>query len=225
MDGLVDANLITRHEPFAESRGNVILVRKGNPKDIASISDLLSDDVTVACSNPKTEKASYAVYAEMARGLAREAGADGDAVVAKLSTVGPKTVHSKIIHHREVPELIGAGQADAAIIYYHLALRYTRIFPDIFELVDIGGVLSGERTPQPGTTSGSSRMVASGVSISFLSCKAIRCNAYTRSMGFFVCVETITIIHLRAAFDRKWLVANLAHADKGVINIPIEELQ
>ena len=76
LDGLVDARLITRHVPFAESRGNVILVRKGNPKDIASVSDLLSDDVTVACSNPVTEKASYAVYAEAARGLAREAGMD-----------------------------------------------------------------------------------------------------------------------------------------------------
>ncbi|MDH3948029.1 MAG: substrate-binding domain-containing protein, partial [Gammaproteobacteria bacterium] len=152
LDGLVDASLITRHVPFAESRGNVILIRKGNPKGITSVSDLLSDDVTVACSNPVTEKASYAVYAEAARGLAREAGTDGNAVVEKLSTAGPKTVHSQIIHHREVPELIGAGHADAAIIYYHLALRYTRIFPDIFELVDIGGVLSGERSLTNPTT-------------------------------------------------------------------------
>jgi ABC-type molybdate transport system substrate-binding protein len=147
LDGLVDAGFITRHVPFAESLGNVILVRKGNPKGITSVADLLSDDVTVACSNPVTEKASYAVYVEAARGLARQAGTDGEVVVAKLSTAGPKTVHSQIIHHREVPELIAAGHADAAIIYYHLALRYTRIFPDIFELVDIGGVLSGERSP------------------------------------------------------------------------------
>ncbi len=51
-------------------------------------------------------------------------------------------MHSQVIHHREVPELIAAGRADAAMIYYHLALRYTRIFPDVFELVDIGGILS-----------------------------------------------------------------------------------
>ena len=162
LDGLVDANLITLHVPFAESRGNVILVRKGNPKDITSISDLLSNDVTVACSNPVTEKASYTVYAEAARGLAQEAGADGDAVVAKLSTAGPKTIHSQIIHHREVPELIGAGHADAAMIYYHLALRYTRIFPDIFELVDIGGVLSGEHSPTNPTTRYHIGLVADG---------------------------------------------------------------
>jgi len=152
LDGLVAAGFMTRHVPFAESRGNVILVRKGNPKGIASVVDLLSNDVTVACSNPVTEKASYMVYEEAARNLAQEAGADTDAIVAKLSTAGPKTVHSQIIHHREVPELISAGHADAAIIYYHLALRYTRIFPDIFELVDVGGVLSGQPSPTNPTT-------------------------------------------------------------------------
>jgi hypothetical protein len=83
-------------------------------------------------------------------------------VVAKLSTAGPKTVHSQIIHHREVPELIGAGLADAAVIYYHLALRYTRIFPDIFELLDIGGVLSGERSPTNPTTRYHIGVVADG---------------------------------------------------------------
>ena len=162
LDGLVDEGFVTHHVPFAESRGNVILVRKGNPKNIASVADLLSDKVTVACSNPVTEKASYAVYAEAARGLAREAGVNADALVEKLSTAGPHTVHSQIIHHREVPELIAAGHADAAILYYHLALRYTRIFPDIFEIVDIGGVLSGERSPANPTTRYHIGVVADG---------------------------------------------------------------
>ena len=146
LDGLVEAGFMASHVPFAESRGNVILVRKGNPLGIASVADLLSDDVTVTCSNPVTEKASYAVYAGAAGGLAQEDGANKDLLLAKLSTAGPKTVHSQIIHHREIPELIAAGHADAAVIYYHLALRYTRIFPDMFELVDIGGVLSGTRS-------------------------------------------------------------------------------
>lgn len=159
LDGLVDAGLITQHIPFAESRGNVILVRKGNPKGIVSISDLLSNDITVTCSNPETEKASYSVYAEAAKGLA---GEDGDAVVAKLSTASAKTVHSQIIHHREVPELISRGFADAAIIYYHLALRYTRIFPEIFELIDISGVLSGKRSPLNPTTQYHIGLIADG---------------------------------------------------------------
>ncbi len=152
LEGLVKANLMTHHAPFAESRGNVILVRKGNPKNISCVSDLLSDDITVTCSNPITEKASYSVYAEAAMGMAQEASVDGNALVEKLTIAGTNTVHSQIIHHREVPEIISAGRADAAIIYYHLALRYTRIFPDVFELVDMGGVVSGERSPMNPTT-------------------------------------------------------------------------
>ena len=162
LDGLVDAGFMTGHVPFAESRGNVILVRKGNPKAINSVADLLSDEVTVACSNPVTEKASYAVYAEAASGLAQETGADHEALLAKLSTAGPRTMHSQVIHHREVPELIGAGYADAAVIYYHLALRYTRIFPDIFELVDMGSVLSNKRSPNNPTTRYHIGLVADG---------------------------------------------------------------
>ena len=88
--------------------------------------------------------------------------ADKDAIAAKMSTAGPKTVHSQIIHHREVPELIGKGHADAAVIYFHLALRYTRIFPDIFELVDIGNVLSGQASPANPTTRYHIGLVADG---------------------------------------------------------------
>jgi len=152
LEALVQDGLVTRHVPFAESRGNVLLVRKGNPKGIVSVADLLSDDVTLTCSNPVTEKASFSVYKEAICNLARDAGVDEDAIVTKLSVAGQSTVHSQVIHHREVPELIGAGHADAAMIYYHLALRYARIFPDLFEFVDIGGILSGQRIDGNPTT-------------------------------------------------------------------------
>lgn len=143
LEDLVEAGFVTAHMPFVESRGNVLLVRKGNPKCIATVADLLSDDVTLTCSNPVTEKASFEVYKEAIVNLALDAGIAQDAIVSKLSVAGPKTIHSQTIHHREVPQLISAGYADAAIIYYHLALRYARIFPDTFDYVDIGNVLSG----------------------------------------------------------------------------------
>jgi len=162
LNGLVEDGLMTVHVPFAESRGNVLLVRKGNPKGISSVADLLSDDVTLTCSNPVTEKASFGVYKEAICNLAQEAGINEDAIVTKLSAAGPRTVHSQIIHHREVPELIATGHADAAVIYYHLALRYTRIFPDIFEFLDIGGVLSGQRTTMNPTTRYHVGLVANG---------------------------------------------------------------
>ena len=162
LDGLVEDGLVNRHAAFAESRGNVLLVRKGNPKGITSIADLLADDVTLSCSNPVTEKASFSVYRQAVRELAREARIDEEAIVGKLSIAGPGTVHSQIIHHREIPQLIAAGRADVAVIYYHLALRYTRIFPDIFDLVDIGAVLSGQRNSLHPTTRYHIGLVADG---------------------------------------------------------------
>lgn len=162
LNGLLDDGSMTGHVPFAESRGNVLLVRKGNPKGIASVADLLADDVTLTCSNPVTEKASFAVYREALCNLAQAAGIDESTIVTKLSVAGPRTVHSQIIHHREVPELIAAGHADVAVIYYHLALRYTRIFPDIFEFVDIAGVLSGQRSTRNPTTRYHIGLVADG---------------------------------------------------------------
>jgi len=162
LQGLAADGWVTRHVPFARSRGNVLLVRKGNPKRISTVADLLSDEVILTCSNPVTEKASFSVYREALCHLAREAGIDETAIVTKLSVAGPGTIHSQIIHHREVPELIGAGRADAAMIYYHLALRYSRIFPDLFEFLDIGDVLSGQRESVNPTTRYHIGLVADG---------------------------------------------------------------
>ncbi len=162
LEGLVETGHVTRHVPFAESRGNVLLVRKDNPKGITSVADLLSDDVTLTCSNPVTEKASFEVYKEAISNMAQDVGIDKDAIVTKLSVAGPSTVHSQIIHHREVPELISAGYADAAVVYYHLALRYTRVFPDIFDFLDIGGVLSGQHTTKNPITRYHIGLVADG---------------------------------------------------------------
>lgn len=150
LDKLVEAGAMDEHAPFAESRGNVMLVRKGNPKGIRLLSDLLSDEICLTCSNPLTEKASFDVYRDTVAGLADEA--DADALVCKLSVAGGRTTHSRIIHHREVPQLLADGIADAAVIYYHLALRYTRIFPELFEVVSLGGVPEGERAEANQTT-------------------------------------------------------------------------
>jgi len=162
LNGLAEDGYVTRHVPFAESRGNVLLVRRGNPRKISSVADLLSDRVTLTCSNPVTEKASFSVYKETLEKLAQQAGIDAGAIVEKLSVAGPRTVHSQIIHHREVPELIASGRADAAVIYYHLALRYTRIFPEIFDFVDIGGGLTDIPSPLNLTTRYHVGLVAEG---------------------------------------------------------------
>ena len=53
--------------------------------------------------------------------------------IAKLFAPDGDTCFGQLIHHREAPQCIADGRADVAVIYSHLALRYTRIFPDVFE--------------------------------------------------------------------------------------------
>ncbi|HEC14556.1 MAG TPA: ABC transporter substrate-binding protein, partial [Rhodospirillales bacterium] len=138
--------------PFAESRGNVLLVLKGNPKGITGIADLIADDVTLAISNPDTEKASFGIYRDTLVGLAGATGVDAKALEEMISREGAGTVFSSTIHHREIPELLADGRADVAVLYYHLALRYTRIFPETFEMIGLGGVPDGARSQANPTT-------------------------------------------------------------------------
>jgi len=133
LDRVVASGRAPGHVPFMRSRGNVLLVHEGNPKKICGVTDLARADVRLFLSNPETETASYEVYADTLRGLARRAGVEGDF----LSKV--RTVYGERIHHREAPQALADERVDAAMLYYHLALRYTRIFPGRFEIVPLDG--------------------------------------------------------------------------------------
>ena len=131
---------ITGHVPFMRSTGNVILRRRGDPKGVRGLRDIFRDDVRLAISNPVTEAASFAVYAEDIVGIG-SADSAPEATMAWLT--GAHVVKSRMIHHREIPELLAADAADASIVYRHLGLRYARVFPDIFEtsaIIDPGNV-------------------------------------------------------------------------------------
>jgi hypothetical protein len=141
LNRVVAAGRAAGHVPFMRSRGNVLLVRKGNPKGVRTVADLARADVRLFLSNPQTETASHEVYARSLRALAGAAGIGADIVA------GPNVVHGERIHHREAPQALADGRADAACLYYHLALRYTRIFPERFEIVTLDG--TPER-PAPG---------------------------------------------------------------------------
>lgn len=146
LEQLVRRGLMQAHVPFMQSRGNVLLVRKGNPKRIQGIADLLRDDVRLFISNPATEAASYVVYRDTILNLARAAGLDMGKLEALLAGGPPRLVHGETIHHREAPQALAGDRADVAVVYYHLALRYTRIFPRNFEFAPLGGTV---QNPQP----------------------------------------------------------------------------
>jgi hypothetical protein len=65
----------------------------------------------------------------------------------------PKWVAGEKIHHREVPWSIAYGQADVAVIFYHLALDAVTRFPDTFEIITLGGTAENPQ-PLPGNQVG-----------------------------------------------------------------------
>lgn len=146
LEQLVEAGYVQHHEPFMESRGNVLLIKKGNPKRITQLADLLREEVRLFISNPATERASYEVYRDTLLGLAKTEGLNSRAVEDLLEGRNGRIHFGERIHHREAPQALADGQADVALIYYHLALRYTRIFPDDFEFIPLGGTPDD---PQP----------------------------------------------------------------------------
>lgn len=148
--GLVDEGYMAGHEPFVKNRGNVLLAAKGNPRGLKGVPDLVRPEVTLFLSNPETEKASHSAYVETLRALGPE-GFPEDKIARGEVVLGER------IHHREAPRAVAEGSADAAVLFYHLALRFSRIFPELFETVPLGGSAE-EPEPLPGNVVGLTHM-------------------------------------------------------------------
>lgn len=146
LERVIAAGHATAHEPFMCSRGNVLLVLKANPKNIRGVSDLARADVKVFLSNPLTEAPSYQVYVETLKRFAEQRRVTLDFLGAGPDAPHPRVVFGERIHHRELPQALADGRADVAPAYYHLALRYTRIFQELFEIVALDG---GAPEPSP----------------------------------------------------------------------------
>lgn len=136
LEPLVNDGYMQGYRPFMSSRGVVLLVHKDNLKGIAGITDLLRPDVRLFLSNPITEKVSNQIYTDCLRRLAEQQGITLDFLAHAPGQPDPaKLVYGESIHHREAPQAIMDERADAALVFYHLALRYQRIFPEHFDFV------------------------------------------------------------------------------------------
>lgn len=153
LDRLIALGRMVEHRGFMQSRGNVLLVGRDNPLGITGIDDLFRADVRLFISHPEREAASFTVYRDTLVALADEVGFDGSGLASELERGGGRVVHGESIHHREAPVAVATGKADAAVVYFHLALRYLRVFPDFFEQVP----LPGSPDHQDPTTSGNVR--------------------------------------------------------------------
>lgn len=140
LQGLVDAQLMHAHAPFMRSTGMVFLVQQGNPKKIHQVGDLLRDEVRLFLSNPETESVSHQAYKTCLSVLAARASISLPFLTHPAGQPDPqKLIYGECIHHREAPQAVADGRADVAMVYYHLALRYQRIFSEKLELVWPGG--------------------------------------------------------------------------------------
>jgi hypothetical protein len=144
LDGLQQEGLVHTHRRLARNQGSVLLIMAGNPKQIRSMADLMRDDVHLFISNPETESVSHQGYRQTLQGLAARQGLQAEDF--ERSVFGPSAILGQRIHHREAPQALADGRADAAIVYYHLALRYTRIFPGLFDFIPLGGT---KEAPEP----------------------------------------------------------------------------
>ena len=143
--------------PVLKNYGNVIFVKKGNPKNIKSVWDLGRDDVTLVTPNPNKEPGSFGNFSGSIYNIAKNdknppQGMTADTLFDRIfnhsqANCDPKGhqakkcawVSGKRIMHREQPWAVYSGHADAGLIFYHLALYFVRTFPDQFEIVPLGG--------------------------------------------------------------------------------------
>jgi hypothetical protein len=141
--------------PLLQDRGEVILVKQGNPKKIRAVWDLARPGVRLVTPNPALEPGAFANYVATLAGIAANdpqpprgmnAGRLVD-LIFNLGSLDPeKWLAGPRIHHRDLPWSVAFGKADAALIYYHLGLFTQQTFPDRFDLVPLGGTLAD---PQP----------------------------------------------------------------------------
>ena len=137
---------VSQYVPFMKNRGSVLLVPRGNPGNICAIDDLFRDDVRLFISNPETEKISHRTYRDTLVNMASQLGLQSDRLAQWIDDGSDRIVYGQSVHHREAPQALFSKQCDVAIVYYHLALRYCRIFPDQFEFIPLGGTVEN---PQP----------------------------------------------------------------------------
>jgi hypothetical protein len=143
--------------PVFKNRGNVILVKKGNPKHIQTVWDLGRQNVAVVTPNPTSEKSTFDNYTGSIYNIAAsDLNPPGGWTAERLYNAifnGTQSTQERAkwyigarIHHREVPWSVAYGNADAGVLFYHLALDAVRNFPDQFEIVPLGGTVE---YPQP----------------------------------------------------------------------------
>lgn len=111
---------VNEYFPYVGNR-LVIVVAKGNPKGIATVNDLGRPDVRMSQTNPITESITVPTIE-----MYRRAG--GDDLVWQIMSMkaAAQTTKFTAVHHRETPERLMKGEADAGNVWITEYLEYER---------------------------------------------------------------------------------------------------
>ncbi|HUW98079.1 MAG TPA: substrate-binding domain-containing protein [Acidiferrobacter sp.] len=151
--------------PIFKGRGNVLLVKYGNPLHIRSVWDLGRPDVHLVTPNPYNERGAFLNYAGSIYEIAKHdphppKGWTANRLFNAIfnSHIKDKWLFGARIHHRDEPWSVAYGKADVAMIMYQLG-KYTKAsFPHEFTLIPLGGTLADPR-PLPGNKIGSGYLI------------------------------------------------------------------
>jgi hypothetical protein len=153
--------------PLYRDRGAVILVKRGNPKHIQSVWDLGHNDVRLVTPNPEMEAGAFGNYLGTLYGIAANDTHPPEQITAD-SLIGSifngigddpyKWLAGARIHHRDLPWSVAYGKADVAIIYHHLGLFTRQSFPELFDIIPLGGTVA-DPEPLKGTIIGTRYVV------------------------------------------------------------------
>jgi hypothetical protein len=133
--GVIDPR---RARVFAKSRGEALMVRKGNPLGISGLTDVARTGARVATADEVEAVGRAGMRSQIEVMIGKPAA---DALFATEVGHFPGRLG---ITHRDVPEMLARGYADVGIVPYHLVSYWVRTFPELFELVQIAGA---ERYP------------------------------------------------------------------------------
>ena len=116
---------------FSQNRGLALLVRKGNPLGIHSLTDVARTGTRIALPDSGDVRAECRAAADELLGK--------PAADAFFAAEVPSFPGRLGIMHRDLPEMVARGYADVAFTWYHLVSYWARIFPNHFALVPIPG--------------------------------------------------------------------------------------
>ncbi len=164
----LEAMKVTQGSPVAiiRGRGNVLLVKHGNPKNIRSIWSLRRPNVHLVTPNPYLEPGAFLNYAGTIYEVAKHDPHPPHGWTANRlfnSIFGPNAPKGKWligdrIHHRDEPQAVAYGGADVAVLMYQLAKYTVKCFPHTFSMIPLGGTVNDPR-PLPGNQVGETYMV------------------------------------------------------------------